>query len=111
MVVVDGSWNGRLLTVATGQIVIVQLQHTTWTFQRPGGGPVLRQSAQVVADGPLDCQVFADCGTVTVVVHAAHAGDAVISASREKCGELVRCDARAGTFRLRVHVRSFPQPA
>ena len=103
-VLVDHSWNHRALTVRPGRIVIVQLDRTTWTFHPPGGD-VLRQSAQLVRDGPLSCQVLADCGTVTVVVRAARPGDAVITASRRKCGELIMCDARAGTFRIRVHVR------
>jgi hypothetical protein len=103
--VVDDRSNGRAVAMRTEQLLIVRLDHTTWRFLPPSGSGVLSQGPEVVSNGPLNCRVFADCGSVEVVVRAAQPGHAVIRAIREKCGELVFCNARAGTFRLRVRVR------
>jgi hypothetical protein len=103
--VVGAGSDGRVLQVEVSQVVIVRLDSTNWTFLPPSGGGVVEQRGEVVTEGPLDCQVIADCGSVTALVVAASPGVAAVRATREKCGELVFCDARAGRFRLvmRVH--------
>jgi hypothetical protein len=104
--VVDGESDGRVLTMAVGQVVIVRLDSTNWTFLRPSGGRAVEQRDEAVTEGPLSCRVIDDCGSVTALVVAAAPGVGVVRATREKCGELVFCDAQAGRFRLIVRVHA-----
>jgi hypothetical protein len=104
--VVGGGSNRRVVPVAVGQVLIVRLDSTNWTFLRPSGGGVVEQRREVVTEGPLACRVIGDCGSVTVRVVASSPGVAVIRATRQKCGELVYCDAHADSFRLLIRVHA-----
>jgi hypothetical protein len=94
----------RTVTVHRGQAVEVALDTTNWQFDPPADSGVIRWQPQVIAAGPKSCTVLSQCGSVSIPGMAVQPGRTTVHASREKCGELRRCDPSAGTYRLTVVV-------
>lgn len=96
--------NGRTIRAASGQLVVVRLRRTTWTFDpvtdvaviRPLGPPVTRRGR---------CAPGVGCGSVTLTVRAAAPGTAQITASRRICGEVLLCRPDQRRFRVAIAVR------
>lgn len=97
--------NGQTVNVTVGAHVTVEVPTTNWTFLPSRNPHVLRQSPEVVRNGPVTCRSLGDCGSVTLTVRAIATGRATVRASREKCGELIRCTGAHGRFAVTVLVR------
>jgi hypothetical protein len=94
----------RTVTVHRGQAVEVALDTTNWQFDPRADVGVIRWQPQVVATGPENCTVLGQCGSVSIAGMADRRGRTTVHASREKCGELRRCDPSASSYRLTIVV-------
>jgi hypothetical protein len=113
--VVGEAANGQTLSLRAGQILRVVLGSpsaagsTSWTFAplpsgvlAPLGDPTItpdRSAAGCARPGT-------GCGTVALVLAARTAGVVDVSASRQACGEALRCAPEQSQFHLTVVVRS-----
>jgi hypothetical protein len=102
-VVVTETDNGRTLTAASGEQLIVTLHSTYWTFAGSSNPAALREVAQPVAS-PGTCPPGVGCGQVTATFTAVGPGRADVTASRSSCGEALSCTGGAGSFRVSVVV-------
>jgi len=100
------SANGQTVSARVGQVVLVTLQSTDWMFEPISDSSVASQSQQSILDGPIACRTLSDCGYVTTSIVALNQGTVVVRATREKCGELVRCDGSKAVFSLMIVVRA-----
>lgn len=96
--------NGHTVTLATGQRLVVSLDSTYWTFTAPTG--VVRAVGRPTVAASHRCVPGGGCGTVTEVFDAVGKGRTTIAANRTTCGEVMRCGANNGTYRLTVIVRA-----
>jgi hypothetical protein len=96
--------NGQTITVHLGQEIVVTLNTTDWMFEHNSAPSVIRQAPEVVTNGPITCRSQASCGSVSVHLMAQSQGEAVVRATREKCGELRRCTDGEGLFSLSINV-------
>jgi hypothetical protein len=100
--------NQTTVTVARGSTITVVLHSTYWTIDPPGGPVLVAAGPQTYAPGQ-GCGATvpgSGCGAVTLVVRAAAAGTAVITANRTSCGEALRCTPDQSTWRVTVRVTS-----
>ena len=95
--------NGTTLSVRVGDELKVQLNSTYWTIQGAGNTAVLRAvQPAVVSPDSSGCVPGGGCGTVTMVFEVAGAGSTDVTASRQSCGEAMRCTGGDGSFRVSV---------
>jgi hypothetical protein len=100
--------NGRTVTVAVGEHLVVRLASTYWRFEAVGSGAALSSvGVPAVAASPSGsgCVPGGGCGTVTATYLAMAPGQATVAADRTSCGEALRCTGSDGTYRLHVLVR------
>jgi hypothetical protein len=100
--------NGRTLTLAINDQLVVQLASTYWRYAAlDTGTPLSSVGPPSVAATPpgKGCVPGAGCGTVTARFVAVAAGQVTIAADRTSCGEALPCVGTAGTYRLHVLVR------
>lgn len=98
--------NGRTVTLAVGDHLVVRLASTYWRFAGSTTA-VLRSVGQpaVAASAPgVGCVPGGGCGTVTATYLAVASGDTVVAADRTTCGEARGCTGTQGTYRLHVLV-------
>jgi hypothetical protein len=101
----DAIKNGQM-TLAVGQRLTVTLHSTYWQFGASSDPSV------VATQGSPKSQICANppgfpgsgCGTVVEQFAAVHAGSAVLTASRNSCGEALRCSPDQSSWRLTVTV-------
>lgn len=98
--------NGRTVDAQVGEAITVTLSTTNWTFGAVSDAGVLTQAKQRVTFGPVGCRSLRNCGSVDVRLLAAAPGRAIVRATREKCGELVRCTGAAALFTVTVVVHA-----
>jgi hypothetical protein len=100
--------NQTTITVARGSTITVVLHSTYWTIDPPGGPVLVATGTQSFAPGQGCGPTVpgSGCGTVTLIVRAAAAGTAVITANRTSCGEALRCTPDQSTWRVTVGVTS-----
>jgi len=98
--------NGQSVQVHIGDVVQVTLASTSWTFNPPSDGAVVKLAADpVVSPAPLSaCPPGMGCGSVTARFTALKSGTASISATRVSCGEAMRCVGPAGSYQVQVVV-------
>jgi hypothetical protein len=95
--------NGRTLSMARGEQLVVTLHSTYWTFGGAPSSAVLQEVGQPVAS-PGSCPPGVGCGQVTATFTAVGPGRADVTASRSSCGEALSCAGGAGSFRVSVVV-------
>ena len=98
----DGD-NGRTVTVTQGQLLVVTLGSTYWTFQGSSDSGVLRQVGTPSASAG-SCPPGVGCGRATDTYQAVGRGQATVTASRTSCGEALSCTGGAGSYRIAVVV-------
>jgi len=100
--------NQTTISVTRGSTITVVLRSTYWTIDPPGGPVLFAAGPQSYAPGQ-GCGATvpgSGCGTVTLVVRAAAAGTAMLTANRTSCGEALRCTPDQSTWRVTVRVTS-----
>ena len=95
---------GKTVTVHRGQPIQVTLDTTNWQFDPPTDTGVIRWQPQAVASGSGGCIVINQCGSVSIAGVAMQTGRTTVHATREKCGELRRCDPSASSYSLTIMV-------
>lgn len=108
-VTVNETNNHHVVTVPRGAVVTLVLHSTSWRLAGSSRSGTLRAIDRptyhsVVPPSP-GCHPGMACGTVTEHFKAQADGDAVLSAGRTACGEVVRCTPAndAYTVTIRVH--------
>lgn len=101
--------NGKTITLHPGQVLIVTLSTTFWTFQGSSNIQALAPAdAPVASPAPRDSCHYGGCtavnGSVTATFHAVAPGAASVTASRVSCGEAMGCVGGAGQYQLTVEV-------
>jgi hypothetical protein len=99
--------NRRTVKIRRGQKLEVQLHNTYWRFAAPSTSAVVAIGAPVYAPRlGGGCVPGAGCGTVTARFRAARPGTATIKATRQSCGEALRCQPGQGAFDVAIAVKS-----
>ncbi|HSS61867.1 MAG TPA: hypothetical protein VLK30_10475 [Candidatus Limnocylindrales bacterium] len=99
--------NGKTLNVRVGDRVEVRLSSTYWIVSGSSDSRVLKaEGPAVVSPRPSGCVPGGGCGTVDVVFDVVGPGAAYVVASRDSCGEAMRCTGGAGSYRLAVEALS-----
>ena len=97
--------NRHAVKIRRGQKLAVQLHNTYWRFAAPSTSALVAIGAPVYAPKlGGGCVPGEGCGTVTARFRAARTGSATIKATRQSCGEALRCRPGAGTFEVTVAV-------
>lgn len=98
--------NGRTITLAVGDHLVVRLASTYWRFAGTSAAVLSNVSAPAVAASApgVRCVPGGGCGTVTAAYLAIAPGEAVVGADRTSCGEARACTGGDGTYRLDVRV-------
>ncbi len=100
--------NGHTITIAHGGLLTVRLNSTYWRFGTNTSGAALRPAGRPVTSAvpstASHCVAGAGCGAVTAVFHAVAPGKAVVTASRDSCGEAMACGHGQGVYQLTVLV-------
>lgn len=97
--------SGRTVHVRPGDVVVVRLHSTYWSFGTVAGDTLHQQKA-VVHAVPIGRTVPGSGeGTVTVGYQAMHRGRQTITATRRVCGEAMSCVGKQGSFWMFVVVR------
>lgn len=96
---------GATIAAHVGDRVNVVLHSTYWTFGPASDASVLKLvGAPAIAPELKGCVPGGGCGTVTASYDAIASGTAVVSASRNSCGEAVGCTAAASSYRVTITV-------
>jgi hypothetical protein len=98
--------NGSTVTVITYATVHVILHSTYWTFQPVSDSRVLGVLREPVITPDASVRIpGTGSGTITLDLRAVGPGQATLSASRETCGEALRCaeDQRTYSVTIIVH--------
>jgi hypothetical protein len=103
---VDEGDDGRAVTVAVGSQLTVSLASTYWRIAPPVPGGLLRGSPVTVHPATGGRTVpGSGQGTVVETFRALAPGTATVTATRQSCGEAMRCADGLGDYRLTVVVR------
>jgi len=111
-VVATDSDNGGTIVLRPGQKLKVVLSSTYWQFQDSSDRAVLRLDGQPqyaprsTDPSGASCVPGQGCGTATAIFRAISAGQATVTATRNACGEALRCTGSQGSYMLNVIVRS-----
>ena len=93
--------DGRTVTVAPGSTIVVVFDQTRWTLPPPAGTALHQQG---VVTTPAKCVPGGVCGTTSGTYLAVAAGTAMITASRNYCGEAITCNGQKVSFAVDVVV-------
>lgn len=98
--------NGHTITLAVGDVVVVELHNTYWQFAPVPQSAALKLTgpSSVVPSQTRSCVPGQGCGTVRESFQATSPGRAVIAASRTSCGEARRCTGTEGAYSVSVVV-------
>jgi predicted secreted protein len=97
----------RTVKIRRGQKLEVQLHNTYWRFAAPSTSALVAIGAPVYAPRlGGGCVPGAGCGTVTARFRAARTGTTTIKATRQSCGEALRCRPGQGAFEVAIAVKS-----
>jgi hypothetical protein len=97
--------NGKTVELRVGDRLEVQLSSTYWNVTGSSNPSVLRaMGPAVVSPQPSGCVPGAGCGLVTELFAAVSPGTAVVTASRNSCGEAMGCTGNQGSYRVTVTV-------
>ena len=109
-VVLHTDANGRSLTVSVGQTVEVLVGDMTaggtyWDLAPPSDASVLMPVGKALLATCPDDVPGEGCGSVGQLYRAVSAGQAVLSASRTTCGEVVLCAPDKSHFSVTISVK------
>lgn len=98
--------NNKTITLRKGQRLQVVLHSTYWQFQSSTNRAVLRQLGKSRVRPTPGCVAGGGCGTVVTLYLAAARGTAMVSATRNSCGEAAGCTGTSGRYTLHIRVTS-----
>ena len=99
--------NGQTVTVAPNSTVHLVLHSTYWNVEPVGDPKVLQSLHDPVVTPDLAGHVpGSGAGTVAVDYKSGQSGTAQLRASRQTCGEALKCTGDQGSFSVTVVVRS-----
>jgi predicted secreted protein len=90
-VVVTEADNGSTITLHNGDTLLVKLHSTYWRLHQTDTTSVLKLDGHTVDVRRGHCPPGVGCGTVRATFNTESAGRAVVHASRQLCGEVIRC--------------------
>ena len=102
--VVGDSDNGRTVSVPVGDVVVVRLSADNWTISPSTNPAVLRMTGTQRQRRSPRCVPGGTCGTTTASFTALQKGVAVLRASRNYCGEAIRCTPATDSWSVTVDV-------
>src|SRR4051794_3383189 len=96
--------NGSTVQVRVGDTVTVALHSTYWQLTNPGGGELISTASPTVSPGGKGCPTIpgTGCGTVSAGYRVASTGRTTLTASRQTCGEALRCTGSRGRWSVTV---------
>lgn len=97
--------NNRTVRLRRGQQLRVVLHSTYWQFQKTSNPAALHLEHPPRVRSSGSCVPGGGCGTVTATYRATAAGESVVTAERNSCGEASGCTAATGRYTLHVIVR------
>jgi len=92
------------VSVRTGERVTVELASTYWMIAGSSNPAVLRQASQAQVRPSGNCVPGGGCGAASAAFDAVAPGTAMISASRNSCGEAMACSPAQSVCRVTVQV-------
>jgi hypothetical protein len=99
--------NGRTLTVTPNSTVHLVLHSTYWNVQPVSDAQILQSLHEPVVTPDLAGHVpGSGAGTVAVDYKAVAGGTVKVQASRQTCGEALRCTGDQGSFAVTIVVGS-----
>ena len=102
--VVGNGDNGGTVSVAVGDVVIVRLSADNWTIAPSTNAAVLRTTGAQRQRRDPRCVPGGTCGTTRASFTALQQGSAVLSASRNYCGEAILCTPATDSWSVTVQV-------
>jgi hypothetical protein len=107
LVVATDSDNGKTLELHVGDRLDVKLASTYWSIHESSDLSVLRLAGPMaISPRPSGCVPGGGCGLAIASFDAVGKGSADVTASRDSCGEAMRCVGGAGSYRVAVVVIS-----
>jgi hypothetical protein len=97
--------SGKTLSLPVGTTLIVKLSADNWTVGPATNPAVLRMNGQPT-QSPSSCIPGGTCGTTTASFSAEQVGQAQVSASRDYCGEAIRCTPPVDAWSITLQVAS-----
>jgi hypothetical protein len=99
--------NGKTFELHVGDRLEVKLESTYWNIHESSDLNVLRLAGPMaISPRPNGCVPGAGCGLAIASFDAVGSGSADVTASRDSCGEAMRCVGSAGSYRVSVVVIS-----
>ncbi|MBV9412139.1 MAG: hypothetical protein JO148_11125 [Acidimicrobiia bacterium] len=102
--VLGNSDNGGTVSVAAGEVVIVRLSADNWTIGPSTNAGVLRMTGAQRQRRDPRCVSGGTCGTTRASFTALRAGQAVLHASRNYCGEAILCTPATDSWSVTIDV-------
>jgi hypothetical protein len=107
LVAATDSDNGKTFELHVGDRLEVKLDSTYWNIHESTDLSVLRLAGPMaISPRPNGCVPGGGCGLAIASFDAVGRGSADVTASRNACGEAMRCVGSAGSYRLSVIVIS-----
>jgi hypothetical protein len=107
-VTLDEQNKSTTVRIGVGTTVIVVLHSTYWMFDPLPGHGVLEAVGTPTASAPgapgVGCVPGGGCGTVTAIYTAMATGSVIITASRNSCGEALRCSPDEARYEVTIVV-------
>lgn len=100
--------NGHTLRIHAGSELKLILHNTYWQIAGSSDLAVLAPVGAAVYSGAglISCIPGSGCGTVTQVFRAAGLGQAILTASRTSCGEVLQCTGATGSYKVTIVVEA-----
>jgi hypothetical protein len=104
--------NKKTINIRTGDQIILTLDSTYWAIDpvdntklKPQGDPLVTP-IMPGPDAPEGCKLpGSGCGTIVWKLKAIKKGVSFIKASRQSCGEALKCTPEQSSFQLRLNVK------
>jgi hypothetical protein len=96
--------NGSTLHARVGDTISVLLHSTYWQLTDPRDGELAPTASPVASPGGKGCPTIpgTGCGTMSAGYRVATAGTTTLAATRQSCGEAMRCTGSQGRWSVKV---------
>lgn len=100
----DDSSDGHTVHVRVGDTVAVALRSTYWQLPVPTGGELVATASPAASPGGNGCPTIpgTGCGTASARYRVATTGRTTLIATRQSCGEAMRCTGSQGRWSVTV---------
>ena len=96
--------NGSTAQVHVGDTINVVLHSTYWQLTDPSGGELVTSASPAASPGGTGCSSIpgTGCGITSASYRVATTGTTTLTATRQSCGEALRCTGRQGRWSVKV---------